>query len=260
MSHDGVPQMSVIDPPLEHAPIIEAVVEINCDLPLGMDLLALEEAARKCYGDVYPVARRRLIQELQFRQEGDAAPESSVDRAVDALQFATIDERQLVQVRREGFSFNRLAPYSSLDEYLPEIQRTWLKFVEIARPVQVRRIGLRYINRILLPTVHGEVQLDEYLAIGPRLPVPTLTVAGFLHQYVAVEPGTRNQVSITMVMHPEADGTSPLLFDIDAFRSSASVPEDWSSIRSDILALRALKNRVFLNSLTEKCLNLFRQP
>ena len=72
----------------------------------------------------------------------------SVRRGIQALQFLHADEKQLVQVRAQGFSFNRLAPYTSLDDYLPEIERTWHLFVGLASPVQIRVVQLRYINRI----------------------------------------------------------------------------------------------------------------
>ena len=72
-----------------------------------------------------------------------------------------------MQVRAQGFSFNRLAPYSGLDDYLPEIERTWSLYVDLASPVQIRAIRLRYINRILLPLAANTVDLDEYLKIGP---------------------------------------------------------------------------------------------
>ena len=49
-------------------------------------------------------------------------------RAIQSLQFLHEDEKQLVQVMAQGFSFNRLAPYTSLDDYLPVIQRTWELF------------------------------------------------------------------------------------------------------------------------------------
>ena len=55
-----------------------------------------------------------------------------------------------------------------LDEYLPEIERTWRFFVELASPVQVRRIRLRYINRILLPLASGGVRESRSHQIWQR--------------------------------------------------------------------------------------------
>lgn len=90
-------------------------------------------------------------------------------RAIQALQFLQDDEKQLVQVRAQGFSFNRLASYTTLDDYLAEIQSVWELFTGLASPVQIRTIRLRYINRILLPLTNGSVELEDYFEIGSSL-------------------------------------------------------------------------------------------
>jgi len=109
----------------------------------------------------------------------------------------------LTKVRMQGFSFNRLAPYTSLDDYLPEIERTWGLFASIASPVQIRVVRLRYINRILLPLTNGRVELEDYLKVGPRLPdEDRLRFAGFLNQYAAVEIDTGHQVNIVLTSQP----------------------------------------------------------
>jgi uncharacterized protein (TIGR04255 family) len=245
---------------LANAPIVEAVLDINCDFPPATDLLALEGRAREAFGDKYPKAGRRLIGHVEVRHESNSPTmESSFEESVGALQFATLDGKQLVQVRREGFSFNRLAPYSSLDDYLEEIERTWLKFVELVKPVQIQRIGLRYFNRILLPAEDNRVDFDAYLRVAPKILDDKLSLAGFIHQYTTVETASGNQVNITLFMQPQEEKTVPLILDIDAFRLRAHLPEEWGEILRDILALRELKNRVFRNSLTEECLNLFQQ-
>ena len=125
------------------APIIEAVLDIDCDLPPAFDLAALETSSRERFRDQYPKLRKLFMQEHTIQAKPDALPTMSVRHATQSLQFLHEDERQLVQVRAQGFSFNRLAPYTSLDSYLPEIERTWRLFVSIAAPVQIRTVRLR---------------------------------------------------------------------------------------------------------------------
>jgi uncharacterized protein (TIGR04255 family) len=244
---------------LSNAPIVEAVVDIDCDLPIGLDLSALDQRAKEVFASAYPKARRKVVQQHQIKAAPELPPEFSVQTAVDALQFLKDDDLQLVQVRSGGYSFNRLAPYSSLDDYLPEIERTWREFVDLVAPVQIRRIALRYINRILLPTVEGRVQLDDYLRLGPQVAdEEALELLGFLHQQSAVEVATGNQVNTAMVMQPLEDSRLPLIFDIEAMNLTPIDPQAWENVRGTILSLRRLKNYVFRNTLTEQCLNLFR--
>ena len=182
----------------------------------------------------------------------------SARQGLQALQFFKEDLLQLVQVRQDGFSFNRLAPYSSLDDYLPEVHRSWELFRELAKPVRVRRVALRYVNRILLPLTAGRVELDDYLKIGPRLPDEDgLTLGGFLNQHSALETATGNMVNTILTSQPVENGFLPLIFDIEAVRLVQAEPNNWAEADSIIKSLRTLKNRVFWNTLSERCLKLF---
>ncbi len=245
---------------LARPPIVEAVVDIDCDMPPAMEIAALEARARELFISQYPKFRTQFIQEHEIKQGGSAPPEMSVRRGIQALQFFQDDEKQLVQVRSQGFSFNRLAPYSSLDDYLSEIERTWRLFVELAAPVQTRLIRLRYINRVLLPMTAGRVDLDDYLKLRPRLPdEDELTLVGFLNQHSAVETSTGNRINVVLTAQQQEGDKLPVIFDIEAFGSVDSEPNNWSSIHSRIQSLRKLKNLVFENTLTDRCLKLFQE-
>ncbi len=241
--------------------IVESVVDIDCDMPPGYDVIKLENVAREQLRDKYPKIRKVLLQEHKLEAKPDAPPTMEVRRAVQALQFTQDDEKQIVQVRAQGYSFNRLAPYTTLDDYLPEIERTWKLFVAVARPLEVRAVRLRYINRISLPYEAHKLELDQYLKLGPRLPdEQKLMFTGFLHQHVAVEIETGNQATIVLATEAPENKELPIIFDITASHLARAEAEDWAWILARIQSLRGLKNRIFRNTLTERCLNLFRQP
>ena len=184
----------------------------------------------------------------------------SVSQETQAIQLLNDDENQIVQVRNKGFSFNRLAPYTSLDDYLVEIKRTWGLFLELVSPVQIRAIRLRYINRLLIPTINGSVNLDDYFVIAPHLPCEDrLSFAGFLNQHTAIEDETGNEVNIVLSFRarPQEPDTIEVIFDITAAKAEITEPDNWDFILSRIQSLRILKNQVFAGTLTEKCLKLF---
>jgi len=243
---------------LKAPPIVEAVLDIDCDMPPGFDLPVLEALSRDTYSDRYPKFRMQLMRELQVEATPDREPNVTTKQGIQALQVLQEDEKQLVQIRVQGFSFNRLAPYSSLDDYLPEMERTWRLFVKLVAPVQVRAVRLRYINRILLPLTSGQIKLEDYLKLGPQLPdEDKLNLIGFLNQHSAVEIDTGNQVNIILAAQPQENDKLPLVLDIETFRLGNGEPDDWTSIASKIQSLRRLKNIVFEKSLTAQCLNLF---
>jgi len=244
------------------APIIEAVLDIDCDMPPGKEISTLEPAAHEKLRPEYPKVRRVFVQTHQIETPPGQPPKLKLHQAVHGLQFLSEDEKQLVQFRAQGFSFNRLAHYTSLDDYLPEIQRTWQIFVAVAAPVQIRSVRLRYINRIMLPMPEkSPLQLEEFLKVCPRLPDEgNLTFTGFLNQHTAMENGTGNQVHIVLTNQPPENNILPLILDITAENNALAEVENWPCLLARIQALRDLKNRVFRNTLTEKCLNQFQQP
>lgn len=244
---------------LNNPPIVEAVLDIDCDMTPALDITTLEAPFRDAFRAHYPKFRTQIIQEHQIEASVDGAPKMTTRRGFQAFQLLQEDEKQLVQIRAHGFSFNRLAPYTSLDDYLPEMERSWRLFMELAKPVQIRLVRLRYINRIFLPMNERKlVVLNDYFKFGPRLPdEDKLTFVGFLNQHLAVETATGNQVNITLAAQPQEHDRLPVILDIEAVRTQSIEPNDWASLHSIIQSLRNLKNLVFENSLTPQCLNLF---
>ena len=242
---------------LKNAPIIEAVLDIDCDMPAGFSLMALETKARESFRAEYPQFKVRLLEKHQIEQTIDQPPKHSTKRGLQALQFLHEDGKQLVQIRAGGFSFNRLEPYASLDEYLPEIERTWRLFLALASPVKIQAVHLRYINRILLPAESG-VELGDYLTICDDLPVDSeLNFIGFLNQRTALERATGHFINTVIATQPIGNEHLPVIFDITVRANGPSDPENWTWILEKLRLLRRLKNRVFENTLTKKCLSLF---
>lgn len=246
---------------LAHPPIVEAVLDIDCDMRPDFSLKDVETAARDALRDAYPELRfRRVIGQRIELREGSDSTITPMQEELQAFQFVSADKKQLVQLRAQGFSFNRLAPYSSLDDYFPEIERTWQIFVGIVRPLQARVIKLRYINRILLPMPDGNVDLDEYLRLGPRLPdEDSMVLTQFIARNQAVEKTTGSEVSVSLASQPTENGHLPVILDIEAAIALDSDVLDWGTLENISKSLRGLKNRVFENTLTDKCLDLFRQ-
>lgn len=243
---------------LENAPIIEAIVDIDCELPPDFELEANMSAIHAALEGAYPNMRPHMVQEHLLSTQKDTPPKWSVSQELEALRFQSADEKQLVQFRTGGFSFNRLAPYEGLDSYLCEIRRTWEIFVDLVKPVQIRKIGLRTINQIPLPLENGSLRLGDYLKTGPRLPDEgELTFIGFLNQHQALEPKTQNRVDIVLASQKANEESLTLILDINAFHQCQESPPPWETISEWIASLRELKNSVFRNTLTEKCLKLF---
>lgn len=243
---------------LVNAPIVEAVLDVDCDMRSDFDLSMVEAGARDAYCSLYPKLQIRRFQEHLIQQDTNANPRYSTRDGLEAFMFLDETQKQIVQVRNQGFSFNRLAPYARLDDYLEEMERTWSLFVPIVQPLRVRAVKLRYINRMSLPLVGDKVDLDEYLKLGPRVPEDDkLSLVNFMSRNVAVDAETGHQVTIVLTSQPVDHGMLPVIFDITVADVTPDDSLAWGHIQSKVQSLRDLKNYVFERTLTERCLELF---
>jgi len=240
-------------------PIVEAVVDIDCDIPPGFNL-AEAGPFLKVWGGEYP--KVQTVHGQQFKIE--SSPEGQISQALSvgilAQQFRTADETAVVQARTAGFSFNRLKPVSTLDDYLEEIHQRWENYRSVVQPLVVRSVRLKYINRLFFPVESGRVQLGEYLKVCPTLPDgANLDFRGFFHQHAAVERDTGHTAEIVLLAQPTENNLLPVIFDITVSATGGEEPENWAWILEKIQRLRKLKQTIFENSLTEKCLKPYQQ-
>jgi uncharacterized protein (TIGR04255 family) len=74
------------------APIIEAVLDVDCDMPPGKAITALEKPAAELFRDQYPKMRTTLVQTHQIVPQDDQPPKLSIQNAVQGFQFLHEDE------------------------------------------------------------------------------------------------------------------------------------------------------------------------
>lgn len=242
-------------------PIIEAVIDFDCSMAPGFSIEELQNELRLAYRDNYPAFRPQFISAQTIHATPEGPPKVEFKHELRAFQFVSADKKQIVQARVEGFSFNRLEPYDSFDSYLPEIERTWLLYKDISKPVDIRTIRLRYINKMLLPMVDKEsIDLEQYIFSSPRMPNSSgLSYIGFAQQQHALDHSTGFIAAIQLASQPIQEKNLPIVFDITVSSGIRLQIDDWASISSIVDSLRQLKNRIFDTILTEKCKSLF-QP
>ena len=164
-------------------------------------------------------------------------------------QFRSSDRLNVVQFRVDGFTYNRLRPYTSWDELQPEVLRLWGLFQQAARPETCSRITARYINRIDVPWA-GE--LSDILTAPPTLPegLPDV-LTGFITRVIIHDPALDLFASVMQASQVQMDPQSAaVILDIEAYRQSdAGALGD--QVEPTLANLHDMKNRIFFGSLTE---------
>ena len=169
------------------------------------------------------------------------------------LRCESADRLHVAQFNRDGFAFSRLAPYESWNQFQQEGLRLWQLHRELVQPAEVQRLGLRFINRIVIP--QEGPRLEDYLEAPPKLPRDVdLPVAGFLHHDTLTVPGHEYGINfIQTVQPPQGPDTGGLILDIDVFTTRPfSVDQD--ALERHLSEMRWLKNKVFFGSITRRVL------
>ena len=174
----------------------------------------------------------------------------------------TGDETRAVGVGPDVLSVHMLRPYqkteepeeSGWDEFRPRIATALKAYWDVADPVGVRRISVRYINRIVIP--EPVVRIEDYL----RCAVPTVqglpdAVNNFMSRTdYGYEDGTH--LVLAQGTFPPPSGDIGFLLDIDVYSEPAGLLTQTEALaRTD--RLRALERDAFEAVITEAARELF---
>ena len=239
-------------------PITEALLDIRVSLPPDV---TLEQLSTYYEGikDSFPEKEQRVSWTGGFEFKPGSAPKvTTPSGGPDGYFFRSPSDNKIVQVRRDGFTFNKLKPYTNWDTFSKEAKSHWNQYLQIAKPYQITRLALRYINRIEIPLPFKDFK--EYILtipdIAPGLPN---AMSNMIMQLVVPNDEIGAVANITETIEPIKEGQSfsAFIFDIDVYRKVALKPDD-KKIWDIIEDLRVFKNQIFKKSLTDKCKELFK--
>jgi uncharacterized protein (TIGR04255 family) len=242
--------------PFPNPPIVEAMFDIRVTLPSESNLEVLLKF-HDLIKNTFPTKKDRHALSGGFQFKVGTIPEvKSFADKVDGFLFHSADGKKIVQARLDGFTFNRLKPYSNWEDFSGEAKFLWSKYIEIAKPRNVTRLALRYINRIELPLPFSNFK--EYILtipeIGPNIPNELFS----LFAKLTIPNEKINAMAIvTEAMENQERNILPFVFDIDVFRNINLAPTD-PRIESIMNELREFKNQIFLNSITSKAKEFFK--
>lgn len=244
-------------PHLTRAPIVEAVIEIRARAESPWEEEVVVQQLKSRLPD-YPT----LTSQSQFRQqikfEFDQPPEAATHSlGWKGVQLQSADKVHIAQFKQDGFVFSRLPPYESWDQLYAEAMRLWQLHLELARPSEAQRIGLRFIDRIVLPS--QEMLFEKYIQSSPH-PVQglDLMLVGFFHQDTLAVPGHPYAVNVIRTIQPEPSARGmAIILDIDVYTMQA-LDLGQGLLERRLLEMRWLKNKVFFSSVTPEALEMFR--
>lgn len=233
---------------LSKAPIIEAVLDIHVAPSVKWDETGLQAELKQHLPD-FPKVETLREARVQIVPPGLPGKPAFEDVGCVGLKLHSHDNLHIAQFNKGAFVFSRLKPYADWGKFSQEALRLWAIYCELLNPTDVRRIGLRFINRIAIK--QSTVELADYYKYPPEsIKELNWPLAGYLHHDVIQVPGTAYSVNVIKTVQ-NVPGEIGLLLDIDVFMQSHFVYNELRIIEC-MEEMRWVKNKIFFGSLKEK--------
>ena len=250
-------------PHLRKAPVVEAVIEFRARALSTWDETTtppLLRAALPGYQKAENLFTVSLT--LPFPVNPAAPPPGPPPAAKHSSDWAGLrltsnDSTQVAAFKRDGLTFSRLPPYTRWSALTTEALRLWAIQAEVSGATQIERIGVRFINRLEVPT--KGLKFGQYFNGLGTVP-GGLPLSNFVsHRTIEVPDHPYTLILIqTIQAPPSPEATSlGLITDIDVVALEPIV-NDRGIILRRLKEMRVLKNTLFFDSVTEKYLRLCR--
>lgn len=235
-------------------PIEEAICDIRFVASDAWDVFSpgriYDELREEYRGEVRQVANSGI--EIV---QGPGGPSFRLLEEDARTELATLERKRLVRFGPSALSVHMLSPYPGWEDFRSRIETAYEVYVRTVGPKAIRRIGVRYINRIELK--EAEVTLSEYFVNPPDLPDELdFTINSFLMRLeTSKSDGTR--LVETFASAPGSE-IPAIVLDLDVIREweDRDVPPTADYLKH-ILEVRAIEREAFEALITDKAREVF---
>lgn len=238
-------------------PIVEAIIELRCELPRSTSLEMLEGAADRA---TFPTMNRHVEVSGTVNFTSDMV-EGETNLQQTGVIFQQANGLRYVQARLDRFAYHALAPYDRWESFSREAWQCWNQYHNVLRPRTVTRFGVRFVNKIRIPSARVEIKdyLRTAIDVSPYLPQ---LIAGYFLQIAVPLPRFRATATVTSTIEPsESDSETVLILDIDTWQATdldLGLASSHEEIQQGLDNLRLAKNYVFEACITDATRGLIR--
>lgn len=244
-------------PHLNNAPIREAVIDIRANLSRKIRKEDLDEI-RNELDSGFPDCKEIMAYggKISFQANTASPVVQAPQQAFLGFRFDSSDGKHVLQIRNNGFTFSRLAPYTDWESVKRLAEKYWNWYKSFRAIDHISRLAVRYINRINVPFPAND--LSAYLKAPPSLPEGAPESLDNFFTKVSVRYPKDNMIANIIHALERADEKTgvQVVLDIDVFTAQKGFDDEkvWESLA----AMRKRKNEIFFGSLHEKALEQYR--
>lgn len=243
----------------KNPPITEAVCEIRFAEVPPWDITFPGQLYQVIRG-VYPTKPLTLQQHNIELSQGS---HFTLGAALTKVQFSTKDGRRMLSIAPGALSIHDLRPYSGWESFRDRISEGLSTYCREAKPGEVVRIGLRYINKITIP---GAIKdLDEYfLGLPQRVDQLPTAISNFVFRAEFAyedQPSMIAKVTFATAAVEENEDRQSFVLDVDVIWQSGGQTN--SKIQNSAQALKIIERlrneerTIFEALITDKTRSLF---
>jgi uncharacterized protein (TIGR04255 family) len=155
----------------KNPPIEEAICDIQFAPGTDWDPTVPGRLFEKLKGTYNEKPRQQQFVEAKLQSatsEGNPSVSLQHRFGKTRVQLSAENGTRLVGIGEDQLSIHMLRPYTKWENFRPRIIEALNAYRDTVSPEGVNRIGLRYINRIVLPEENPE--LGDYFTIPPKFP------------------------------------------------------------------------------------------
>jgi uncharacterized protein (TIGR04255 family) len=190
-----------------------------------------------------------------------ATQQTKIETEWSGVKLSSSDRTDIALFRTHSFGCSRLAPYLGWEKFQPRAVRDWDILRKTVGPIELSRIGVRYINRIDVPVTPGTlIRVNDYLNVWPGSPddlgeFPTGYTMQILRPLGIDDCGL---VLNSGIVPSPLIGFASFLLDLDVYREK-DLPRRDDKLWALIEQIRHHKNRIFESCVTDQARALFDQ-
>jgi len=208
----------------KNPPVREAVCEFRFDLKgdfKDVDLKAIHNEI----ATHFPIMRKGQIVEVQFKMESKSDKPDYDKTVLEFDEFSTEEKDCFIQLDGARVSIHKLKPYRSWEIFFEKIKAVFNVYTKYVPVNSIQRIGLRYIDDIILP--QKPLELGYYFNIKPELPkaFQKNKMVSFLLGAVLEFKDGEDLAKVQLVERVSAKEESTFVLDTDYFTSPEKTPE-----------------------------------
>jgi uncharacterized protein (TIGR04255 family) len=204
----------------------------------------------------FPKKREQNVLQVELQVGPNVIP-PAVKGGTASVQFLTEDEKTLIQVGPDAVAAHRLRPYTGWDNFKPTILRAVEAYTNVAKPGGIRRLGLRFINRIEIPGTN-EVRIEDYLLATPKVPEEIPQTFGSWAQRVEIPYSQVGGVLILQSGSVRADERKIAVFMLDIdFVTAVNQPLPLGEAEKRLEIAHTEVERAFETCITNEARKLF---